>query len=347
MLTSDCNRIILNLFGLKVSISKSKIWDDRPGPYGLHDLIREYAGVRHWLAGVVAQHGWSPVDEAGANDIRNAKRLMLCLSRRARDNFSQKSAVRCEIAGAPFVHYRRYKQIEIAPDAKGTVAFPAHSVPGLYAEFDHAAYCVKLRALPEQFQPVTICLHHSDIATFHLDKKYAALGFPVVSAPLDGEQPFCEAFYKILRKHRYATSNEPGSYSFYAVEMGIPFFLLGEAAARDNSVTGNIDVPQRVYRIADFTSGQVAARMFSSGERGRISPEVKAYVDAELGLDDCLSAEELRRVFMEVAAAQYYRPSPIRQVLLALSYAIRYPFSANRIPRFFAAVWRFGRQAGR
>ena len=137
MLTSDRNRVALNLFGLKVSISKSKIWDDQPGPYGLHDLIREYAEIPYWFPGVVAQHGWSPGDEADANDVYNAKRLMLCLSRRARANFSRKSDVRCEISGAPFVHYRRYKNIERAPEANGTVAFPAHSVPGLYADFDH------------------------------------------------------------------------------------------------------------------------------------------------------------------------------------------------------------------
>lgn len=339
--TSDPNRVTLNLLGLKISLAKAKLWDNLPGPYNLHALLKEYGRIRYWFPGIVVQHGWTPRDDASPNDVHNATRLMLCLSKRYQKQFQAKSSVRCEIAGSPFAHYRRLHNIEIAPDAKGTIAFPAHSTPGLYAEFDHGKYCAELRALPEKFQPVTLCLHPADITHFHLDETYKSLGFPVVSAGMVQGKPFHEAYYDILRRHRFATSNEVGSYTFYAVEMGIPFFLLGEHPQIDNRTTKNIDLPPSVLRSPDFyQAGKVAAERFSGGPTDHISPLQQEYVLDELGINDCLSPEALHAVIIDITRQLYYRNSPTRQALLALSMMIRYPLACAHMVSFFATVWR-------
>lgn len=335
------NAVIVNFFGLKISLATAKFWDSTPGPYGYYDLLKEYAGSEYWFSGITVQHGWAPADIPDANDVLNAKSLMLCQSRRDRDNFIKKSPVRCEIAGAPFVHYRRRHAIEIAPDAKGTVAFPAHSVPGLYAEFDLDRYCDELLALPEKFQPVTVCLHPSDIMTYKIDKRYHARGFQTVSAGVGTDLPFCPAFYEILRKHRYSTSNEPGSYTFYAVEMGIPFFILGETAQRDNTVTRNIDAPQGVYSIADLKHGQIAFEIFSDRDYDVISAEQRDYVISELGVEDCLSPAELNQALWDVAKKQHYVPNMFKFLGAALRAALKYPLTCHKLPRFYWNLWRY------
>jgi len=266
--------------------------------YGLYAIIREYASCPSTLPLLCRyEHGWNPLPKANPYDVLTDKPLMLVWSRRRLQEWNEESSIPAAISGAPFVHYRKLRQIEKDITANGTVAFPAHSTPLIDAVFDIDGYCKQLKSLPIEFHPITICLHAHDLER-KKDVIYKKYGFNVVTAGpiwVPGFE-FVQKFYEILRSHKYATSNQVGSYSFYAVEMGIPFFIFGESAELKNS--GREPLMPSKYSYLDYPMGVFATQMFT-GPTKVISEEQKNFVEEELGVHDCLSGIELRQLLLE------------------------------------------------
>ena len=265
--------------------------------YGLDAIIREYATCPSMLPLQFCryEHGWVPLTDSPWHALTD-KPLMLVFSKRRLQAWKGKSSIPAAIMGAPFIHYRKLRHIEKDIDAKGTVAFPAHSTVLIDAEFDIDGYCKQLKSLPIEFHPITICLYVDDLAR-KKDVIYKKYGFNIVTTGpkyVPGFE-FVQKFYEILRSHKYATSNQVGSYSFYAVEMGIPFFILGEPADMKNS--GEKLMPSR-YNIFDYPMGAFATAMFQ-GPTQVISEEQKKFVEEELGVHDCLFGIELRELLLE------------------------------------------------
>ena len=265
--------------------------------YGLYALIRDYAGCPPTLPLLSRfEHGWNPLPKPNAYDAMTNMPLMLVWSRRRLEEWQAESSIPAAIVGAPFVHYRKSRKIEKDASANGTVAFPAHSTRLIDSVFDIDRYCEQLNSLPSEYQPVTICLHIHDMER-KKDEIYKKNGFNVVSAgPLlvQGFE-FVQKFYDILRSFKYATSNQVGSYSFYAVEMGIPFFIYGEQAALKN--TGEPLMPAK-FKYEDYPMGVYATAMFP-GPTQCISQEQAKFVEDELGVRDCLSGSQLRQLLIE------------------------------------------------
>jgi hypothetical protein len=265
--------------------------------YGFNAIISEYAGCPLMLTlSCRYQHGWTPLTAANPYDLLTDKPLMLVFSKRRLQAWNEASNIPAAIMGAPFVHYRRLRQIEKDIDANGTVVFPSHSTELIDAVFDIDGYCQQLKNLPIEFHPITICLHDNDLAR-KKDVIYKKYGFNIVTAGpkyVPGFE-FVQKFYEILRSHKYATSNQVGSYAFYAVEMGIPFFILGEPAVMENS--GEELMPSK-YCILDYPMGAFATKMFQ-GPTQVISEKQKNFVEEELGVHDCLSGIELRQLLLE------------------------------------------------
>ena len=260
--------------------------------YGLDTLIRDYAGLPSNVPLLCHfGHGWYPITEAYHLDLLTDKPLMLVMSRRRLQAWKRSSSIPAAIIGSPFVHYRKSRKIEKDAAASGTIAFPAHSTESREAVFDIDKYCKQLLSLPIEYHPITICITYVDLAR-KKDEIYKKYGFKIVtagSAWVPGFE-FVQKFYEILRNHKYATSNMVGSYSFYAVEMGIPFFIFGEPA---------VIVDQGVKEsCTDYPAGAFATKIFQ-GPTQVISEEQKNYVEEELGVHDCLSGIELRELLME------------------------------------------------
>lgn len=265
--------------------------------YGLHAIIREYISCPPSLPLYCRyQHGWDPIPEADPYDALTDKPLMLVWSKRRLEIWNAQSSIPAAIVGAPFVHYRKLRNLEKDINARGTIAFPAHSQPTIDAVFDIDAYCNLLKSLPSEFHPITICLHLHDMER-KKDEIYKRHGFEVVTAGpiwvLGFE--FVHKFYEILRNHKYATSNQIGSYSFYAVEMGIPFFILGEDAILENN--GGEPLMPSKFSYTDYPIGKFAATLFR-GPTQVISEEQKRFMEDELGIHDCLSGTELRELLI-------------------------------------------------
>jgi len=197
---------------------------------------------------------------------------------------------RVEILGSPFVIYRRKKGIEISPAAKGTVVFPAHCTRNHIQQFDVLKYCDELSRLPNRLKPLTICLHYMDVDT--LGPLFEKFGYSVVTAGKShqGGTGFVDSFYEILSQHRYSTSNEIGSYAFYSVEMGVPFFMYGPESVtawrHNNNQYNPSDLLEKVREMF---------REFKT----EISDEQHKFVLDEVGINDAVTPKELRSILLK------------------------------------------------
>lgn len=263
--------------------------------YGLDTLIRDYAGLPSNVPLLCHfDHGWSPLTEA--YDLITEEPLMLVMSRRRLQAWNKVSSIPAAIIGSPFVHYRKSRKIEKDVAASGTIAFPAHSTQLTEAVFDIDKYCKQLLSLPIEYQPITICIHFHDLAR-KKDEIYKKYGFKIVTAgpPIVRGFEFVQKFYDNLRNYKYATSNQVGTYSFYAVEMGIPFFIYGEPAVLENQKEKSSPDSSS---YTDYPMGVFATKIFQ-GPTQVISEEQKNFVEEELGVHDCLSGIELRELLIE------------------------------------------------
>lgn len=115
---------------------------------------------------------------------------------------------------------------------------------------------------------------------------YINNGFPVYTAGDYQDCRFVERFYNILKNFKYATSNELGSYIYYAVEMGIPFSVFGNKPRYYNVV--NKDFPVGEYDFDNQKEYNKIYKLFE-GFHTEITQEQKEYIIENLGLNKGIS----------------------------------------------------------
>jgi hypothetical protein len=221
---------------------------------------------------------------------------MLVWSKRIAELWKEKSVKPVEILGAPFVLYRRIKNITIKAEACGTVVFPHHSTKSHEIEYEIDEYCRTLHDLPVEYKPVTVCLYYMDFdSQSPIFKKH---GFNVVTVgkPRWWGFRFVKRFYDILSKHRYCTSNAIGSYTFYSVEMGIPFFLSGSGSVIKLRPGQKKFDPNTIFPNEVFLENLI---LLFSEIRTTISDEQRKIVLDEVGVNDAISPERLRHLFFK------------------------------------------------
>ncbi len=253
--------------------------------YGFNRLVRSHLNWKAWLPlSVEIHHGWYIRQAPRQADIKKHIPAILVFNSRQADAWRKESQTPVYVLGAPFVHFRRKANIVPAPHAQGTIVFPVHSGTVVDAEFDIEKYCNQLLALPAEFHPVNVCLHEDDIKRGrHI--AYLERGFVVYCAGARLNPDFARNFYAILAAHKYSSSNGPGSYVLYSVEMGVPFFLLGpDAVFNDAGFEGFESEPvlkEMNSLFKDFTPV--------------VTLQQKQFVLSETGIDDCTPAVELER----------------------------------------------------
>lgn len=257
-------------------------------------MLKKYAKFPGWLPlPCHIEHGWTPLTESLPTDLETQKPLMLVYSQRRKDAWKKASKIPVEIIGAPFIHYKNLAKFKQSPKAKGTIVFPNHSMPNFEVNFNAKEFCRKLKKLPADFQPITVCLYWYD----YIDPKseiYREAGFEVVTTgpKLSNSLDFAKNFYRLLADHKYACSNDIGSYTFYAVDFGVPFFLIGEIPTIINQGARDKNVPERA-KNDDFYWGKKAVEIFSGGPVREISKKQKEFVEQEMGVKECLSSKKL------------------------------------------------------
>ncbi len=295
--------------------------------YGSNLIIKEYCRFPKFLPlPAHIEHGWTPLPNALITDLEIAetKGLMLVYSKRREQAWKKASHIPVIITGPPFVLYRRMKAWNQKKDANGTIVFPSHSTIFIESQYDIDKYCEELKKLPDKFKPITICLLYPDIARGR-DKQYQKHGFEVVSAgeKLRGSLDFVRNYYEILSKFKYATSNEIGTYTFYAVEMGIPFFLTGEEPIIHNIGNKDRNISPS-GKMSDHKIGKEVNIIFGSKPTEIITQEQKKLVEAEFGLDSDIRPDKLRaELFRNTRNLKYwFKLVPLFYAMTLLKYII-------------------------
>lgn len=277
------------------------------GNYGHDWIIRRYLRWPSLIPlNVRIQHGWYANFLPTTSDLRVDQPMMLVWSNRIAEEWYRLTGRPVRVLGSPFIHFRKMMGIVQDPSARGTVVFPQHSTRNTETRHDVEAYCYDLNQLPEEYRPITICLHFHDWD--RLEPLFRRYGYTNIVSAGKSRRPkaqFAHDFYRILAQHRYATSNDIMTGTFYAIEMGIPFFIYGPHSSTHLRKTGEeIDRPEFVERIIDLFRGPSTA----------ISSEQTQLVQSELGIGDAVPADELRSQLLEMFWHDEIRAYPRRLV---------------------------------
>ena len=142
------------------------------------------------------------------------------------DVYRRRLRMRVVPSASPFLH-----ALQVLPHTEaqreGILFFPAHSVPGVDIAQDWEALAIGLTHLEDRHGPVHVCMYWSDVMAGR-HRVFLDHGIPVVSAGHRHDPEFIVRLVDLLRRHRYAGSNSPGSHFFYAVAAGCEFFFLGD-----------------------------------------------------------------------------------------------------------------------
>jgi hypothetical protein len=255
--------------------------------YGHGSILKRYAGIPSSIPfPATIQHGLlGSRDLPIEHDLQSPLRTFWVWSRRQAEKFRVAGGENIVIGGAPFVYLVPDEARVPATNRKGTVAFPHHGTHHVDIVSGSEEYAEALQQLPEEFHPVRVCLHHADRAK-GLDKPYRERGLEVVCNGGMFESSFLEQFVQNCTGFRFVTSNILATAAYYAMYLGLSFFLHGPRMVMmnrsDPRIPGGIRKTEPGFpELAEaFTMDHLGEhefqRFFSEVELGRhlkMSPE--------------------------------------------------------------------------
>ena len=229
--------------------------------------------------------------------LKSSKNELIFLDNSHRVNeFEKQTENQAYAIGPLYPKYRRFKNIVPKLDRKGTLAFPSHSSSQFDFSEGYSKYAEDLKKLPDEFQPVTICLYYYDILQGH-HQTFTDAGFTVITNGYVGDAGFVDRLYDHISSFQYITSNHTGSYSFYALEMGIPFFLYGDDIDNQLLKFGTLNgIDMGKYLEEDFLKNFTANLNFDLNYPVTVTPELDeciAYIQDENNQLDPLIVQKL------------------------------------------------------
>ena len=256
--------------------------------YGMGQLIRKMTYLPSFLPlAVETDHGPSQRDEPTNSEYKSNAQIVFYHSKRLVDKYLENTSKKSMVYMSPFSFYRKRHILNLQKkEKKGTISFPSHSTDLIDSCFNIDNYIDLLKKLPEEFQPVDICLYYRDIEMGR-HHKFLENGFDVFCAGHIYDENFISNFYQILINYKYSTSNIIGSYLFYSVDCNIPFFVHGNDPVQDNKLD-DPNCEQGVYDPYElYSQMRVVRDLFQiqiTNEPILISKEQKSFVDFELGI---------------------------------------------------------------
>jgi len=274
-------------------------------------------------------HGNTLFDTIAQHEIENDSPLIFKFPPRLVIEYKKVSEKPVHCLLNPSIHYRLKNKIKPSIEAKGTLFFLAHSTPAIDDLTNWDEFIVNLINIPKQYEPIDFCLHHHDVVK-GLDRIFISKGFKVVTAGNPHENTYARIFYNILRNYKYTLSNLIGSYTFYSIEMGIPFSLFGNEPIYNNKEDNNIELGSYTsYR--NQTTYQKAVSLFK-GFHTNISNQQLDFVSTELGKLDTIS--RLRTsLLLYKALVQYFIRHP---TIIKSSMGYRF------VQKFKRRIWNEG-----
>lgn len=127
------------------------------------------------------------------------------------------------------VHYalRQFSNETPLSERRGSLFLPKHSTAIVDVSFDFNAVLDELDALPDEFKPVTVCIHWQDIVN-GLHTQFLERGFTVVTAGHFTDYNYMFRWLHLVTRHRLLIGCGLGSATFYSVMAGVPFYFLKE-----------------------------------------------------------------------------------------------------------------------
>jgi len=172
---------------------------------------------------------------------------------------------------------------------KGTLVFLTHHAPGTkWHNHDTEEYFNHLKALPEKYKPVVLCLHMHDINAGN-HKKLRRYGLPIVTAGNTSSIHFIDRFYNLIKRYSYATSPTWGSQTAYCVELGIPYFFLGNRPKLVNISHKDMPLGEVSYHDSFHESYEKTADELFRTPVDNVTVEQRQFVESILGLDAHIS----------------------------------------------------------
>ncbi len=287
--------------------------------YSLGHWLKDYGYYpKHMPLFTYMDHGMTLFDNIPPHEIKNDAPLIFKFSPRLVETYKKHYKKPVYNLMNPAIHFRQIHDIQQSSDAKGSIFFVGHSTPLIDDLTDWDIFIEDIFILPAHFHPIDICLHPSDIEK-GLGKVFEKKGFKVFCADKGDPLNFIENFYEIIRKYKYALSNLIGSYTFYTVEMGIPFSLYGEDPKYLNK--GDMNVEMGTYNSYKSQETYQKAETLFKGLYTTITEEQNHFVNFELGKYTTISRKK--------AAYLLYKAF--------LQYSIKHPVNFKYLKTFFAA----------
>jgi len=300
---------------LEQAIDKIKFYEKHFGApsgdkcYGMGNALKQYLKVpQPFPLFVELDHGVYLVDTPSQCQLKT--KYPIFVTRESQREELLKHGKKSYVTGSSFVHYRKLNKIKLALDAAGTVCFPVHSTHLIDVVFDWEKYAEELLRLPLQMHPITVCMYWSDLLK-NRHKPFLNKRINVVTAGHMADPHFTRNFYDILRKHKYGSSNQISSCTFYCVDMGIPFFLYGDEPLFNNW-GGDHNRPKGAYSFN--TEIEYAPFKFSSLDCVELTVSMQRLSDKILGKNDKINKKEL--VLIMITSAIVEIPSMTRMILM-------------------------------
>ena len=143
-------------------------------------------------------------------------------------NHKNKSKKKVHYVPHPWTFYRRTLRATETPNREGTLVFFPHSTSNSVVRYNSLdGYFNELENLDNKYHPLVLCLSHHDVNK-GLHSQLRKYSLPIITLGNATERNFVDNFYNVLNNFKYATSPDYGSQVCFAIEAGVPYFLLGE-----------------------------------------------------------------------------------------------------------------------
>jgi|GEM_PF-3676489 len=200
--------------------------------HGNQSIIAEYAGLAPSCPLPVGIEHAIPYDleEAYSYDVTSGLDTFLAVHEKSARLYLDKGIDKAVPVGFSYLYalelYGRKHGPQPEVSRRGTIFFPDKSTLLMETDFDRHSLAQLLLSLPEQYQPVVVCIYWKDyVRGTHLP--FLDVGLPVVSAGHIMDAEFQLRLYDLCRHFKYSAANDLAGSFTMSVLSGCHFFHLG------------------------------------------------------------------------------------------------------------------------
>lgn len=286
-------------------VQRLEYWDGN-NFYGIGNILKKYAGLPNFIPlNFTIQHGVVPFSIFGSLDdctvntdfylLKDSNAVFLMFNDEYLSMFHDRGVRNVKAIGAPIIYINEFAERCRGREKRGTIAFPNHSTHYIDVVANHDRYASMLKALPDKFHPIKICMYYLDIKRGY-DKPYREKGFDIICNGTLWSQNFLYNFTSNVSPFKYGTSNDNASSAiFYSIYLGLKWFSYGPAPTKyilEDSYAGK---KQYEKELAIVQSAELYRFAIDRCEDYGYQKEIS---DRELGVKFKISKTKMRRMIL-------------------------------------------------